>query len=305
VFSTASTEARDALSTELRAEAAARARLLAPLVAPGDVAFGRRTALHAACRARLHDVVAAWLADARCTADVVSQRDALNSLVGELRASCAAESRKVPAGSNVAAIAGVNSPQQIVISGHIAALERAVEAYGARAVDAAGAARRPPIRKTMRLPVGAPFHCPIMEPAAHSLRSIGLCDPASSGVHFADFRSNSTEPWDLEFEAAAAAALRLCAPRAPVVSNADASLHSDAGEIRSRLAESVTRPVLWAESVFAAHAAGARHFLELGPGSALAGLVRHTLPSVSVFSVGTTENLRSYLAFLRAELSHE
>ena len=239
----------------------------------------------------------ALLFAAQRAASEVAPSDALASLVGELGASCAAASRELPLSGNVAAIAGVNSPHQVVISGHVIALERAVEAYSARAAAVAGTTRHPPVRKAIRLPVGAPFHCSIMEPAARSLRSIGLCNPAHDRV--ADDRRELREHWDHEFEAAAAAALRLGALRAPVVSNADASLLFHADQVRPRLADSVTRPVLWAQSVLAAHAAGARHFLELGPGSALANLVRQTIPSASVFSVGTTKELRSYLGFLR------
>jgi len=250
-------------------------------------------------------------------------------------AACCLEAEAAVGG--VAAVAGANSPQQVVLSGHAATVERAAELYRARregggagggagaGAGARGGARAlPALRRAVRLPVGAPFHCAVMAPAAEALRRAGFArDPAEgSGGAEGAAAPDAAAAADRAAERAAhedgAAVRALAAPRAPLVSGVDAAPHADARELRGLLADGLTRPVRFAEAAAAAAALGGAapggaapgaeartrtRFLELGPGGALAGLVRQTLGAGAplVHSVGTAAELRAYVAALEEE----
>ena len=115
-------------------------------------------------------------------------------------------------------------------------------------------------RKVMPLPVSAPFHCALMQPAADRLRP--LLD-----------------------------ALGVSDPRVPVVTNVDASPAANSGEIRTALARQVVSAVRWVESVERMAAMGVTSALELGPGAVLAGLVKRTRKEIPVTSIGKAEDL--------------
>jgi [acyl-carrier-protein] S-malonyltransferase len=146
-----------------------------------------------------------------------------------------------------------NGGGQVVISGHKAAVERAVEISKAR-----------DIKRAMLLPVSAPFHCALMAPAADAM-------------------------------AEALAAARLKAPVVPLVSNISADKATDPTEIRKLLVEQVTGMVRWRESVLAMAEMGVTHFVELGAGKVLSGLVRRILPDASVTSIGTPADIEAFL----------
>ncbi|HEV8309896.1 MAG TPA: ACP S-malonyltransferase [Methylomirabilota bacterium] len=136
------------------------------------------------------------------------------------------------AGDDVVDIANVNSPVQVVVAGHRSAVERAV----ALAASRGG-------KRSVLLPVSAPFHCRLMAPAAERL-------------------------------VRALEEVAVAAPRLPVVRNVDAGLTKSAEEVRPFLVRQVTAPVRWTDCVGRMAAEGATMFLEVGPGRVLTGLLK-------------------------------
>ncbi len=139
-------------------------------------------------------------------------------------------------------VANDNDPSQVVISGHRAAVERAV-----------ALAKELGAKRAVLLPVSAPFHCPLMQPAAEVMEN-ALLD--------AD----------------------LCAPLVPVYCNVDAAPIATVGEIRVALVQQVTGMVRWRESVLAMVAAGVTEFVEFG-GKVLTPMVKRIAPDVTATSV--------------------
>ncbi|MBW4054945.1 MAG: ACP S-malonyltransferase [Proteobacteria bacterium] len=134
--------------------------------------------------------------------------------------------------SEIVSPANFNSPGQIVIAGSVAAVARAIEIAKSRG-----------FRKSMLLPVSAPFHCALMKPAADRLETV----LETIVVH------------DLNV---------------PVISNADAAPNSDKARVKPLLVTQVCSPVLWEQSVNIMGALGVTRFIELGPGKVLSGLVK-------------------------------
>lgn len=163
----------------------------------------------------------------------------------QVRDLCAQVSR---AGS-VVEMANDNSPGQAVISGHVAAVEEA-----SRKAKEAGA------KRTVPLPVSAPFHCSLMAPAGARLAGV-------------------------------LAEVEVAAPRYPVVANVDAQPHGGAAQVRERLVQQVSRPVRWQDCVRALGTAGATVVVEVGPGKVLAGLIRRILPDAAVGGVEDPKTL--------------
>ena len=147
-----------------------------------------------------------------------------------------------------------NDPAQVVVSGHRGAVERAVEIAKARGA-----------KRAILLPVSAPFHCALMQPAAEAMAE------ALSGV-------------------------ALAAPAVPVVANVRAVAVSDPEEIRRLLVEQVTGSVRWRESVLWMAGAGVDDFWEIGAGKALSGMIRRIDKSAATRAVGTPEEVRAALA---------
>lgn len=167
----------------------------------------------------------------------------------------------VQAAASVAAVvapANLNSPEQTVISGTKAAVERA------SALCKEGGAKR-----ALMLPVSAPFHCKLMQPAedrlASTLESITFNDPAF-----------------------------------PVAANVDARLLRRGPEARDALIRQVTGAVRWVECIHLLRESGATHFIEVGPGKVLQGL-NHKIDKALVTShVDTPETLQKVLAMFGA-----
>jgi [acyl-carrier-protein] S-malonyltransferase len=132
----------------------------------------------------------------------------------------------------VVAPANYNSPGQIVIAGHASAVGRAMEIAKARG-----------FRKAMLLPVSAPFHCSLMQPAGERL-------------------------------AATLAAIDINPLRQPVVTNVEAFPNSDPGRVKELLVRQVSAPVRWEESVLRMVELGGDYFVEIGPGKVLTGLIK-------------------------------
>jgi [acyl-carrier-protein] S-malonyltransferase len=151
---------------------------------------------------------------------------------------------------DVCTVANDNDPSQVVISGHKAAIDRAIE----MAKDM-GAKRAVP------LPVSAPFHCPLMHPAAEAMR-----DALSYVV--------------------------LERPSVPLFANVTAQPESDPDTIRNQLVEQVTAMVRWRESVANMFDAGVHEFVEIG-GKVLAAMVKRIVPDAKVTSVVSIEDVEA------------
>ena len=162
------------------------------------------------------------------------------------------------AGDEVVRPANLNAPGQVVISGHAGAVERAV-----------AAAARAGAKRAVRLPVSAPFHCPLMEPAAARLgpllESIAMRDPA-----------------------------------VPVYTNVDAAPVRAAAEARRALVRQVASPVRWEELAGAMFDAGIDTFVEIGPGRVLAGLMRRIRKAARVLNVENAEDVAAAATALEA-----
>jgi [acyl-carrier-protein] S-malonyltransferase len=146
---------------------------------------------------------------------------------------------------DVVAAANDNDPGQVVISGQKAAVERAVEI-----AKAAGA------KRAVMLPVSAPFHCALMQPAAEEM-------------------------------ARALAEVTIQAPAVPVVSNVEAAPVSDPERIRTLLEAQICGAVRWRESVARMVEDGVEDFWEIGAGKALSGMVRRIHRPATVRNIGT------------------
>jgi [acyl-carrier-protein] S-malonyltransferase len=150
----------------------------------------------------------------------------------------------------VCTVANDNDPSQVVISGARGAIERAI----AMAKDMGA-------KRAVLLPVSAPFHCPLMQPAADAMET-------------------------------ALANARIAAPLVPVFANVTAAPVSDPDTIRRLLVEQVTGMVRWRESVVAMNAAGVDRFVEFG-GKVLAPMVKRIVPDVETTSVITMDDLEA------------
>ncbi|WP_300115775.1 ACP S-malonyltransferase [Sphingobium sp.] len=153
----------------------------------------------------------------------------------------------------VCTVANDNDPTQVVISGHRGAIERAV----AMVKDHG-------IKRGVLLPVSAPFHCPLMQPAAEAME-------------------------------AALGKAAINAPLLPVYANVLAAPVADGEEIKARLVEQVTGRVRWRESVAAMWDAGVTDFVEVG-GKVLGPMVKRIAPDATVRSIVTMDDIEGALA---------
>ena len=151
------------------------------------------------------------------------------------------------------AVANDNAPGQVVISGHRQAVERAV------AIARAHGARR-----SIPLPVSAPFHSPLMAPAA-------------------------------EIMAEALGHVELQPPVVPLVANVSASATQDPVRIRRGLVEQVTAMVRWRESILVLKDEDVEEIVEIGAGRVLAGLVKRIDADFSTRSVGVPPEVESLI----------
>jgi [acyl-carrier-protein] S-malonyltransferase len=159
----------------------------------------------------------------------------------------------------VVGVANINSPGQIVIAGHRSAVERAVAGAAARGA-----------RKSVMLPVSAPFHCALMKPAADRLA--GELDRVT-----------------------------VSAPRIRIVRNVDGGVTTSADEVKPFLVQQVASPVRWTDCVERLAREGATGFLEVGPGRVLTGLLRRTLEGVRGHAVEDPASLEKAVAALTGE----
>ena len=149
--------------------------------------------------------------------------------------------------------ANVNSPEQIVISGHASAVERAAKLAGERGA-----------KRAIMLPVSAPFHCALMQPAQDRLA--------------ADLSSAT-----------------IVHPEIPVACNVDAALVDSAERSRDALIRQVTGSVRWEQCMRLLIAKGVQTFVEVGPGKVLRGLMRQIDRSKTCLNVEDEASLTSTL----------
>jgi [acyl-carrier-protein] S-malonyltransferase len=229
-------------------------------LAPGYLAghsLGEYTALVAGGALGLESAVALVHARGRFMQEAVPEgRGAMAAVLGaEAEAvgeACAAAAR---ATGLVVEPANWNSPLQTVIAGDAAAVERACAEARSRGA-----------KKTVALPVSAPFHCSLMAPAAEKL-------------------------------AAELAGVRFAAPRVPVVCNVDAEPNRDAGRIPELLRRQVTAPVRFTESIRRLAELGVTRVLEVGPGRVLSGLVARIERGLARANLSSAAELADAAAF--------
>lgn len=152
----------------------------------------------------------------------------------------------------VVSAANFNSPGQIVIAGNVGAVNRAIEIAKARG-----------FRKSMLLPVSAPFHCALMKPAADRL-------------------------------SATLDAVQLSEMLLPVVANATAAPNNDRLQVKPLLVTQVCAPVLWEQSVLNMAALGVTRFVEIGPGKVLSGLVKRISKEVETANIADLDGLKAH-----------
>ena len=150
----------------------------------------------------------------------------------------------------ICTVANDNDPSQVVLSGHKSAIDRAI-----------AMAKEMGAKRAVPLPVSAPFHCPLMQPAADAMQD------ALSYVVVDD-------------------------PRVPVFANVTAQAESDPDAIRSLLVEQVTGMVRWRESVGNMFDAGVEEFVEIG-GRVLGPMVKRIAPDAKVTSVVSIEDIEA------------
>jgi [acyl-carrier-protein] S-malonyltransferase len=160
------------------------------------------------------------------------------------------------AGADVCAAANDNGGEQVVLSGDKAAVERAVEIAKTRGA-----------KRAMLLPVSAPFHCALMQPAADAM-------------------------------AEALANVAVKPPSVPLVANVLAQPISNPADIVRSLVAQVTGTVRWRESVLFMAQAGVTTFYEVGAGKVLTGLIKRIAPGANASAIGTPDDVSKFRAIV-------
>jgi [acyl-carrier-protein] S-malonyltransferase len=158
---------------------------------------------------------------------------------------------------DVCQAANDNSDGQVVVSGQKAAVERSLDIAKAKGA-----------KRAILLPVSAPFHCALMQPAADAM-------------------------------AEALANAEMKAPVVPVIANVVAGPLTDTAIIRQKLVEQVTGTVRWRECVYAMSDRGVATFVEIGNGKVLTGLAKKNAPEAKAMAVGTADDFAAVVAALK------
>lgn len=227
-----------------------------PAVVAGH-SLGEYAALTAAGVIALKDAVPLVELRARAMQEAVPAGEGamaaiLNLPAADVIAACAESAQ----GQVVQAV-NFNSPEQTVIAGHKAAVERAAEACKAKGA-----------KRAVMLPVSAPFHCSLMQPAAERL-------------------------------AARLAEVTFSAPQVPVINNVDVAQVAEPEGIKAALVRQAASPVRWVETMQAMQAAGVTHVFECGPGKVLSGLVKRCADGLAGASMNDLAGLEAALATVK------
>lgn len=228
----------------------------APAVVAGH-SLGEYSALVAAGALRFADALPLVRFRAQAMQEAVPEgQGAMAAILGldddGARAACADAAQ----GEAVQAV-NFNAPGQVVIAGHKTAVARAIEACKARGA-----------KRAMPLPVSAPFHSSLMQPAADKLNA---------------YLSN----------------VQMKVPGIPLVNNVDVKIETDPGAIKNALVRQAASPVRWAEIVRAMAAQGVTHVVECGPGKVLAGLVKRIDPQLQGMAAADRASLEQALAAVK------
>lgn len=227
----------------------------APTLMAGH-SLGEYSALVAAGVMSLKDAVPLVELRAKAMQAAVPAGEGAMAAVMGLDAAAVIEACAEAAQGQVVQAVNFNEPKQTVIAGHKAAVERAAEC-----VKAKGA------KRALMLPVSAPFHCALMQPAAEALKTHLM-------------------------------GLELAAPVIPVINNVDVAQLSDPGAIRDALVRQAASPVRWVETMQAMSAAGISHVFECGPGKVLSGLVRRCVDGLDGAAMNDLAALDAALALV-------
>lgn len=228
----------------------------------GTVAFvaghslGEYSALAAAGALRLDEAARLLKARGRAMQEAVPVGEGAMAAVIGLDLEAVREIAARAAGDGVCVVANDNAPDQAVVSGNADAVKRAVEIASEQGA-----------RRTIMLPVSAPFHCALMAPAAEAM-------------------------------AEALAEVELKVPVVPLITNVTAEPVEDPETIRELLVEQVTAMVRWRESVVYLKNSDVDTLVELGAGKVLTGLARRIDPELTAVSVNSPEDIEAFLKTL-------
>lgn len=228
----------------------------APAVVAGH-SLGEYSALVASGVLLFRDALPLVKYRAQCMQDAVPEgTGGMAAILGlnddAARAACAEAAQ-----AEVVQAVNFNAPGQVVIAGHKNAVARAIEACKARGA-----------KRAMPLPVSAPFHSSLMQPAADRLEG---------------FLRNMV----------------FVVPSVPVLNNVDVKIESDPNKIKNALVRQAASPVRWAEIIRAMAEQGVTHVLECGPGKVLAGMVKRIDPRIQGLAAADRASLEQALATIK------
>jgi [acyl-carrier-protein] S-malonyltransferase len=215
--------------------------------------LGEYTALAAAGAITLADTARLLKTRGRAMQQAVPAGEGAMAAILGLEFDAVMEIVKEAAKYEICAVANDNAPGQVVVSGTAAGVDKVVELAKER-----GAKRAVP------LSVSAPFHCPLMAPAAQVMQ-----------------------------EALGKATIKT--PSVPLVANVTAALVSDVDTIRKLLVEQVTGMVRWRESVQFMQAQGIDSIIEIGAGKVLSGLNKRIAPEINSSSIGSPQDIEAFV----------
>ena len=241
------------MATSLAAMAALRAEGVSVEAAAfvAGHSLGEYSALAAAGSLSVADAARLLRARGKAMQEAIAVGEgAMAALLG-LNFEQAREAAEKAAQGQVCQAANDNDPGQVVVSGHREAVERAIEI-----------AREMGARRAVLLPVSAPFHCTLMQPAAEVMAE--------------ELSRVDIEP-----------------PKVPLVANVRAAPITDPSTIRSLLVEQVTGVVRWRESVAFMAGEGVDEFWEIGAGKALSGMIRRIVRGAATRQAGTPEEVKA------------
>ena len=224
--------------------------------------LGEYAALVAANVLPLADAVPLVELRARAMQEAVPQgTGAMAAILGlgvpSIEAACSEAVQGENAGQVVQAV-NFNSPEQTVIAGHAEAVKRAVDACKAKGA-----------KRAMLLPVSAPFHCSLMQPAAEKLR-------------------------------ARLATLTFSTPSIPIINNVDVMAEESAERIRDALVRQAASPVRWVDIMRHMHAAGITHVMECGPGRVLSSVAKRCVAELTGVAMADAAGVDAATALTKA-----
>ncbi len=221
--------------------------------------LGEYSALVAAGVLQLADAVPLVELRAKAMQAAVPAGEGAMAAVMGLDAAAVIEACIEAAQGQVVQAVNFNEPKQTVIAGHKAAVERAAELVKARGA-----------KRALLLPVSAPFHCSLMQPAAEALQ-VRLTE------------------------------LTLIAPQIPVINNVDVAMVSDPAAIKEALVRQAASPVRWVETMQAIQSAGVTRIFECGPGKVLSGLVKRCVDGIEGAAMNDLTSMEAALQMIKGD----